>query len=183
MGTPHLHLLVNGIGEAKANCLGPVHPWREEWLANTTCMCVEHVWSRAWHRVTKDSYITAARHINFPDGTAHYLTKYFTKAYEHRYDLMALGFGKRYSTSRNWPDPQFEMAGKGKFERSEMMDGPVGERYYQENRRYSETHPYLRPDHEDDKQIERWYDLKEAQNVKLLAKLRGAVGLPGKERK
>lgn len=62
--------------------------------------------SRLWKEVTGDSWIVDARKVHTPKRMARYLGKYLAKGFEVRSQLEALGFRRRYSSSRNWPKPK-----------------------------------------------------------------------------
>lgn len=61
--------------------------------------------SRAWHEVTKHSYVVDVRAVVGKFGAAAYLCKYLIKQYDGsvRQSLENRGFLRRFTTSRNWP--------------------------------------------------------------------------------
>ena len=119
---PHLHLLVNGLGDQVETCSGKAHSWKN-WLKNTTCLCLEHVWARLWYRVTGDSFLVCVRPVWETRGAVNYMAKYLQKTFDHRDEYEARGYLRRWSCSRNWPRSKAEIAGKDTWLRSEMVNG------------------------------------------------------------
>lgn len=100
---PHLHLLIGGIGELKAQCRIPDQKLRKQWMEMTyQCPCVAHTIGRVWYELT-GAYIIDCKKVYAARGIATYLGGYLTKGYDDRSELEARGFLRRYSTSRNWP--------------------------------------------------------------------------------
>lgn len=65
---------------------------------------MEHVISRAWYSVTRDSWVTDIRPIYDPEGASWYLCKYLKKGMygAQRDELQQRGFKQRYYRSNNW---------------------------------------------------------------------------------
>lgn len=106
MKMPHLHLIVGGLREAKVtNCVkkgtrGKAYSWK--WLQKD-CECIAHEWSRHWFDITGESFIVDVARIYDAGGCAAYLNKYLLKNFSNRKALKALGYYRRFTTSRNWP--------------------------------------------------------------------------------
>lgn len=106
-GTPHLHLMVGGIGQRIANGHGDRHgknvPYSVDFI-HEDCRkdCLIHEWGLEWFKLTT-AYVVDAKRIYNPEGAARYLAKYLVKGFLDRENLSELGFGRRYSMSRNWP--------------------------------------------------------------------------------
>lgn len=97
--TPHLHTLMNNIGDR--TCEGGIY--HRAYLLKS-CTCVLHTIARAWNEATEgESYIVDVRPIVTAKGTAVYLSKYLVKSMDDIKALKALGFTRRWSSSRNWP--------------------------------------------------------------------------------
>lgn len=100
---PHLHLILTSQKQ-RSRCYsadGIDAKTYKKRLA--TCGCVAHTWARIWLEVTGDSYIVDVQPIITGGGTARYLAKYLTKAADNQEGMEALGFKRKYSTSRKWP--------------------------------------------------------------------------------
>lgn len=125
-GQTHLHLLIGNV-TGNASCTKPHakgkygQAWRE-----SSCVCAEHVASREWFKVTKDSYVVDVRKVGSPFGAANYLGKYLTKTFgfENRVrdQLEARGFLRRYSKSNNWPG-DYKIRRKGTVEKTWQLMG------------------------------------------------------------
>lgn len=127
-GTPHLHLLVGGLGKRKDSCARKGE--FKHSVKNTFRACAEdcliHEWSQAWFGVTGDSWVVDARKGSTPARLANYLGKYLTKSYYHRKDLEEMGFKRRWSCARNWPSPtkmETITAQEGGWDKTEMIKG------------------------------------------------------------
>ncbi len=132
---PHLHLLVGGIGNRPDWCHGP--------LDKTCGDCVQCEWRLWWLYVTGDSFIVDVREIYDVRGACEYLGKYLIKAFSLRDELEALGFKRRYSTSRNWPraeDMRFRGSIRGwlsnEFFYNSVNSEALRRRAVQDSRRY-----------------------------------------------
>lgn len=105
-GMPHLHLLVGGLSKRNASCVkqGRKVPYSVKWI-NAYCEkdCLIHEWGKSWLWATGDSFVVDAKEVYNPGGAAGYLTKYLVKGMVNHEELAELGFGRRYSSSRNWP--------------------------------------------------------------------------------
>lgn len=95
-GQPHLHLLVTGLGGISGGAGTKLiqKEWRERWLA-----------------ATGDSYIVDVRPVRDARGMASYLCKYLVKGFSYRARMVKLGFMRRWSRSRTWPDGLLVPAG------------------------------------------------------------------------
>ncbi len=62
-----------------------------------------HEFARAWLYVTGDSFVVDCREGYTPARLANYLGKYLVKGFEDRQVLKAMGWLRRYSSSRNFP--------------------------------------------------------------------------------
>lgn len=106
-GMIHLHLIVGYPEKRLANCEDHPHKYDKAWRAacrSPDLECLEHEWSAAWHVVTGDSYVVDARPVLGPNGAAVYLAKYLVKSGDKREELEKLGFMRRHSTSKYWPN-------------------------------------------------------------------------------
>lgn len=59
-----------------------------------------------WYGITGDSYIVDVRRTYEAEKLGNYLSKYLVKGMRQREEMEALGFLRRYSSSRNWPKPE-----------------------------------------------------------------------------
>lgn len=113
--TPHLHLIVGGIGARKDNCVpkkGKQKRYSRKWLRKK-CDCVAHEWAKAWDVITKGaSFIVDVEEVYSPGGAVAYLVKYLMKGFKQRWLLKELGFERRFACSRNWPrEPKMQLEG------------------------------------------------------------------------
>lgn len=119
-GQPHLHLIVGGIGDRKVTCHRPRDP---------VCRydCVQHEWAALWYSIT-GSYIVDVKPVMGAVGASVYLTNYMKKGMMHHDELEELGFVRRWSRSRNWPDGALALRGsvEDRWERSEFISGGLG---------------------------------------------------------
>lgn len=109
-GTPHLHLIMNGLGKRIPCDSGKdgngvcAHEWTKRYMQKSCKKdCLEHQIGKLWMEVTGNSYVVDARQMLTAGGAAAYLTKYLTKNFLSWYNLQELGFQRRWSCSRNWP--------------------------------------------------------------------------------
>jgi len=99
---PHLHLILSSGKTSLTSCGAPKgYGYGLEW-SELDCDCDEHDWSRAWHRITRDSYIVDVKPVDNAAGASWYLTKYITKAMNDP-SMRRLGFKRVWSKSQNWP--------------------------------------------------------------------------------
>lgn len=104
LGTPHLHLIVGGLGRRVPNCQKGRFRYSEAAIrAKCKKDCLIHEWSKEWWRITGHSYVVDARLVYAPEGIGGYLAKYLTKAFNDRVELERLGFKRRWACSRNFP--------------------------------------------------------------------------------
>lgn len=144
-GTPHLHLIVMGIGDRKDNCrhfkekLGRKYMDRE-----CTEDCLVHEWGKAWY-VETDAYIVDARKIYSKEGVGIYLAKYLVKGFEDRARLLALGFKRRWSCSRNWtsPNPLRLRGPDGGWTKTEIIPRYFRRKEMELTEKLSEGHQYM----------------------------------------
>ena len=114
MGQPHFHLIVGGIGTIRPHCRRTKLQTVKHLVGNCRLdeECLEHVISRMWLDSTRDSPIVYATMVHAPKGLGRYLGKYLTKTFTGELDAAELGFGRRWSVSRNWPRvPQMQLQG------------------------------------------------------------------------
>lgn len=114
LGTPHLHLLVNGLGKRRDRCreAGRHPPYSAKWIQKV-CKedCLLHEFGKAWFDRT-GAFVVDVRRVYSPRGVAAYLGKYLIKGFLHRERLVSLGFVRRWSCSRNWPrEERLQLAG------------------------------------------------------------------------
>lgn len=116
-GQPHLHLVM-GPTTGRICCYGRLRPLGKWFVRDRSCKCLSHRLSRVWEAVTGDSWIVYCVPVTSPDRAGNYLLKYMAKGMGKRGNLEALGFKRRWSTSRGWP-------GKGRIRlRQSLPDGP-----------------------------------------------------------
>ena len=108
-GQVHFHLVVGGLDGQVPACERRAR-YDKRWFARS-CLCVEHVWARMWFAITGDSWVVDAREVLSPADTASYLGKYLVKGMVHRRALVALGYTRRWSCSRNWPRGELHLLG------------------------------------------------------------------------
>jgi len=96
----HFHLVIGGIHNQASCRRNKRWGWKER-----NCDCFEHTVSKVWESVTK-SYIVDVRPVSGMFGAAMYLSKYLIKGMSGhvRERLEELGYIRRFSRSRNWPD-------------------------------------------------------------------------------
>lgn len=101
---PHFHHLAGGYTTDRIDRCVRYPPWSEKWVIDG-CVenCLLHQFSKAWLRVTGDSYIVDVRPVYSVGTMAGYLTKYLAKGLYNHAGLEELGYKRRYATSRNWP--------------------------------------------------------------------------------
>lgn len=112
-GQPHLHLVAGGLNGQKSSCETHPHPYGLAWLhhCKSSDVCIEHEWARLWYAITGDSFVVHAVPVLGAAGAAAYLGKYLVKTMLHRDKLLALGFKRRWSRSRNWPTGEVHLRG------------------------------------------------------------------------
>lgn len=104
-GTPHLHLVVSGIGNRKDRC--DDYPKYSAAYIKKSCGedCLLHEWGKIWYEKT-GAFVIDVRKVHSSEGMAFYLAKYLSKQLPSRAVLQDLGFTRRWSRSRNWPSPK-----------------------------------------------------------------------------
>lgn len=124
-GTPHLHLIVGGIGKRIPNCAGKFPPFSVDWI-NEECRedCLIHEWGRIWWDNT-GAFVVHAVEVYSAAGAAKYLGKYLVKGMgADRARLEALGYTRRFTMARDWPRGQkMQLLGtkKGAWEATEVV--------------------------------------------------------------
>lgn len=99
---PHLHVVLSfGPGTNPEAACEKKARYDDAWRRKL-CECVEHAWSRAWWRITGDSFVIDCRPVVSGTSDAAYLGKYLAKSYLHKDGLAALGFQRTWSRSRSW---------------------------------------------------------------------------------
>ena len=105
---PHYHVIVGGLGmDRRDHCRRKKE--MDERNLRGLCkvgddLCVEHEVSAAWRVATGDSYVVQVDSVYAVRGLGFYLGKYLTKTFfEEDEDSVALGFGRRWASSNNWP--------------------------------------------------------------------------------
>lgn len=133
-GTPHLHLVVGGIGERIDFCEKgrKKFEWSLDW-ANRDCVvdCLTHEWAKIWWDNT-GAFVVDVRKVYDVGGISGYLSKYLAKGFLSREALQALGFERRWSCSRNWPrEQQIQLRGtaEGAWDTIDILP-----RYFQRRR-------------------------------------------------
>lgn len=104
-GQVHLHLIMSGIKWSKS-CRRKQDKSYRTWsqmTCRTALTCGEHLISRLWEAITHDSYVVDSSPVRSAGGVGHYVADYLKKGLGDHLALEALGFKRRYSTSRNWP--------------------------------------------------------------------------------
>ncbi len=91
-GQPHIHFVMGNIGT-----------WTNE---NLTEMMMQ-----AWYEVTGDSYQVDASRVLSGEKVANYIAKYVVKGMYERDVLDSLGFKRRWTRSRNWPNSDLRLVG------------------------------------------------------------------------
>ncbi len=135
--TPHYHIVVGPI-HGRVRCYGTDFKILKFRRRLSSCDCLSHVVSRAWLEVTGDSYICHATPVLGAAGAASYMAKYLGKTLTHRTELVAMGFVRRWSTSRGWPGngrmrlAQSKPHGAG-WERHDFIPGGIGKLMMEEN--------------------------------------------------
>jgi len=127
-GTPHLHLIVGGLGNRVASCFpkGEFKYTLERVHQVCKVDCLIHEWGKAWFGVTGDSFVVDAREGYSAARLANYLGKYLTKGFYHRAEMERMGFKRRWSCARNWPSPaklQTRYGSERAWERVEIITG------------------------------------------------------------
>ena len=104
----HMHAIAVNVKGA-ASCRRSKHG-RKKWMQSTCALrtvsdgdCTEHAIARHWYDITGTSFVVDCQDIRSPTGIAYYLQKYFAKTFEDRTNLEALGYKRRWSSSKNWP--------------------------------------------------------------------------------
>lgn len=107
-GMPHYHLILGAIGEGeKIACYSKMDFRMARFRASFgTCGCLSHGLSRDWLRITGDTEIVHAQQIYGAAEAASYVAKYLNKSFNDRTAMEAMGFARRYSSSRGWPAGQ-----------------------------------------------------------------------------
>ncbi len=107
-GMPHYHLILGPIAnEEKIACYGKTDFLMARFRASfKTCGCLSHALSRDWLRITGDTEIVHAQEVYGAAQAASYVAKYLGKTFGDRTALEAMGFARRYSSSRGWPAGQ-----------------------------------------------------------------------------
>lgn len=120
-GQPHLHLVMQA-NSSRPNCYGggglEIRRYRHRWAS---CQCVAHMLSRAWYAVTGDSWIVDVSSVRSRKKSGDYLGKYLQKG--DRFGLEALGFTRRWSSSKGWAG-----TGRIRLRQSKEAGGPGWER-------------------------------------------------------
>ena len=78
---------------------------RKEWMQRSCSSgCLEHDLAQIWYDITGDSFVVDCQRVRSVAGTAGYVQKYMSKSFDgERRAMQDLGFGRRWSASRNWP--------------------------------------------------------------------------------
>lgn len=104
----HLHAIVVNV-RGPASCRISKYG-RKRWMQSTCGKrtdsdgdCAEHSIARHWFDITGASFVVDCQDVRSPNGIAYYLQKYFAKTFEDRTALEALGYSRRWSSSKNWP--------------------------------------------------------------------------------
>jgi len=113
-GQPHFHLLLGGVGLQKASCR--IRPYQTLKHITGACRannrCLEHLVHDAWVKSVPDSPIVFVTDVYDLSGLGRYFAKYLTKTFTGTFDAASLGFGRRWSTTRNFPRvPRMELRG------------------------------------------------------------------------
>jgi len=106
----------------KLFCERKEHSYDETWRLKD-CNCMEHTISRWWYEITDGSYVVDVREVQGATGMAYYLGKYLTKANGQWDALYALGFGRRWARSANWPTGELRLAGSGEWDQVMWLPG------------------------------------------------------------
>lgn len=131
---PHLHVLA-GTCEGEIRCYGKIFNMARFRRRFDSCLCMSHVWSRHWFAVTGDSYLVHAVPVHSGKGAGSYLGKYLRKGMQVRAELEALGFKRRWSSSRGWP-------GGGRIRLAQTLNGGWAEIVYLPGHsRYDSSYP------------------------------------------
>ncbi len=102
-GQVHLHGIVV-MADGKDTCRTSSRN-RKAWMEKVcSANCLEHDLARTWYDITGDSFIVDCQIVRSVAGTAGYVQKYMSKSFQgERAAMESLGFGRRWSASRNWP--------------------------------------------------------------------------------
>lgn len=119
----HFHHLMGGLGDAPDAC-ERFADYRRDWRERT-CLCLEHELSPLWHQITGDSFVVDVSKVLLASALASYLAKYVTKSMDDRAPLVAAGYTRRWSTSRNWPRSELLTRGfvDDEWESTEFVGG------------------------------------------------------------
>lgn len=115
-GQPHLHLIAGPVS-GKIRCYGNERldaQWFDR-VGRAGCLCLSHRMSRVWESITGAWHVHTAP-VTGAAGAAGYLGKYLSKGAYVRQGLEALGFKRRWSSSRGWP-------GNGRLRLKQTMEG------------------------------------------------------------
>ncbi len=133
-GQPHLHMVARNIGTETCR------PDYNAAYLRRDCDCVLHQVSQCWRYATNyKSWIVDVRPVVNARGAAAYLGKYLVKQTVSHDKLLALGFHRRWSRSRDWPVPPEEALANQDWDMVYIRRPQVGEDNAKYNLRCEES--------------------------------------------
>lgn len=98
---PHLHVVMGPI-KRRIRCYGREGIKAAVFNQRRGCDCLSHELSEVWRGIT-ESWIVHTVPVVGARGAGKYLQKYMAKGHGQREELEAMGFSRRWSSSRGWP--------------------------------------------------------------------------------